>query len=76
MEFENGFDFDGDVAGQRAHSYGTASADAIVAAKHVSEELGAAVDDGRVFEEIGRGVDHSQEFDQSADTIEAAQFGA
>ena len=48
-QLEDGFDFHGDVAGERAHADGAARADAVVGAPDFGEEFGTAVDDFRVF---------------------------
>ena len=76
MKFEDGFDFDGDVAGERAHADGAAGADAGFVTEDLGEEFGAAVDDLGVLAEVGGGVDHAKEFDDLFDAVEGAELVA
>lgn len=73
-QLEDGFDFHGDVAGERAHADGAARADAVVGAPDFGEEFGTAVDDFRVIVKIRRGVHHAEHFDDARDAIQAAEL--
>ena len=45
-QFEDGFDFHRDAAGQRIHADCAAGADACVRAEYLSKQLAATIDDG------------------------------
>ena len=76
VEFEDGFDLDGDVAGEGAHADGAAGTDAGFVTEDLGEEFGAAVDDLGVLAEVGGGVDHAEEFDDLFDAVEGAELVA
>ena len=76
VKFEDGFDLDGDVAGEGAHADGAAGADAGFVTEDLGEEFGAAVDDLGVLAEVGGGVDHAEEFDDLFDAVEGAELVA
>ena len=75
-EFEDPFDFSGDVAWERAGAEGAAGTDAEFLAEDGGEEFGAAIDDLGVVVEVGGGVDEAEELDDAFDAVERAEFSA
>ena len=75
-ELEDHFDFDGDVARERAQADGAAGADAVFRSPDFGEEFAAAVDHFRVVKKIRRGVHHAKDFDHALHAIERAEVRA
>ena len=75
-EFEDPFDFSGDVAWEWAGAEGAAGTDAEFLAEDGGEEFGAAIDDLGVVVEVGGGVDEAEELDDAFDAVERAEFSA
>ena len=65
-------DLDGDIAWQGADTdRGSRVLTSI--AQHFHEEIGAAVDDGRLIAEIRHGIDHAKKFHDALDPAEVAE---
>ena len=73
VDFEDGFDLDGDSEGEGAGSHGASCSDPVLGAEDVGEELTGSVDDGGLLVEVGGAVDHPEEFDHAADPVECAE---
>ena len=71
--FENGFNFDGLVAGKAVHAYGRTGTAADLLAKNFDQQIRAAIYDPRVILEISLGIDHSQQLHDSDDPVERPQ---
>lgn len=73
IQFEDRFDFDGDIPRKRAHADGAAGGDTVVVAEHFGEEFAASVDHLRMGGEVGGGIDHAEHFDQAFDFAQFAE---
>jgi hypothetical protein len=69
MEFEDGFNFDSDSAGQGICTECTARSHAKVFAENIAKQFAATVDDGRLVFKIVRATYQSQELDQAGHSI-------
>src|SRR6516164_7031151 len=71
--FDNCFDFDADIEGQRSHSDGTACVPPTVA-EDLNKKVRTAVDDLRVIGKVRCGIHHPEHAPDTNDLVEAPEF--
>ena len=75
MQFENNFNFDGNVPWKNRHSNRTSSPNPILFAPDLPEKLAATIDHFRMFKKLRRAIHHSQRLDDTLNFVEAAEVG-
>lgn len=73
LQFDDRFDFGGDVFGKGAHSHSASRSNAIVLAKHIRKQLAKPINHLGLLREIGRAIHHAQGFDHAVYTLEVAK---
>ena len=74
-KFQDAFDLDGDVAGERAHADGAAGGPPPFT-ENVDHQFAESVDDLRVPLKVGDTVHHAEHFQHAPDAVEAAELRA